>query len=81
MANQMEKMVKWEPLNDMTVWIKAWIATMQKRNGGANVLIDEGLFSWNSVSVGQGIDMLKSLQEQIGSLDGGKEALVKAGFL
>jgi len=77
----MEKMVKSEPLKDMTVRIKAWLATMQKRNGGANALMAEGLFSWDSVSVGQGIDMLKSLQEQIGSLDGGKEALVEAGFL
>jgi len=77
----MEKMVKSEPLQDMTVQIKAWLATMQKRNGVANALKAYGLYSWDSVLVGQGIDMLKSLQGRIGSLDGGKEALVEAGFL
>ena len=77
-ANQIEKILASDCIDDVCIRIKKWIGIINERDSGKG-LEGCGFFEWNG-EVSSGIALLQKIKERIMELDGGGDALDAAGI-
>ncbi|RPB18854.1 hypothetical protein L211DRAFT_900117 [Terfezia boudieri ATCC MYA-4762] len=81
-ANQVNKMIQADCGEVVAQRLLNWLHIVRSKENGTDALIKSGIFIWQEEedSVNEGIMMIKRIQENIKSTQGGAEALVNAGL-
>lgn len=77
-ANQIEKILACDHIDDVCIRVKKWVGIVKERDNGEK-LEGCGVFLWSG-EVNSGITLLQKVKERIMKLDGGRDALDAAGI-